>query len=253
MFPAILLTCAVPLVAAGEDTFEWQGSVGTGQTVEIKGVNGDVVAGPAPGGQVEVRAVKRGRRDDPADVRIEVVEHDDGVTLCAVYPDDRGKSNVCKPGGGGRLGANDNDVVVDFTVSVPAGVDLVGRTVNGGVEADSMDGNVDAATVNGNIDVSATGHVAATTVNGSIKASMGRTDWQGESEIRSVNGNITIELPDDASIDVSIKTLNGSIKSDFPIAIKGKFVGRRADGTIGSGGRGLEIESVNGSVKILMH
>ena len=38
--------------------FVWHGAVRTGQTVEIKGVNGDIIAERAAGGEIEVRAEK---------------------------------------------------------------------------------------------------------------------------------------------------------------------------------------------------
>src|SRR5215218_7493475 len=44
-----------------------------GRTLEIRGVNGAVSAEPAAGGEFEVVAVKRSRRSDPDEVRVEVV------------------------------------------------------------------------------------------------------------------------------------------------------------------------------------
>ena len=111
------------------DAFEWRGTVLQGSAIEIKGVNGEVTAEPSSGPEVEVTAVKTGRRSDPSGVRIEVVTHGDGVTVCAVYPDVDGRPNECRPGDGGRMSTRDNDVNVAFTVKVPAGVRFVGRTV----------------------------------------------------------------------------------------------------------------------------
>ncbi len=244
----LLVVLAMPVAAqAAEEEFAWSGSVAPGQTVVIKGVNGDITASPVAGSAVDVRAVKSSRKDDPGEVRIEVVEHTGGVTVCAVYP---GKNNVCRPGSDGSLGAKDNDVTVNFTIGVPAGVDFVGRTVNGSIEIKDLDAGAKAGTVNGNVDVSVSGVAQANTVNGSIRASMGRADWDGEVVFNTVNGSITIDLPSDASTDVSVKTLNGSISTDFPITVSGKFTGKSARGTIGSGGRELSIETVNGSVKL---
>jgi hypothetical protein len=67
-----------------------------------------------------VTATKRGRRSDPGSVRIEVVEHGEGVTICAVYPDVDGRRNECRAGDGGHMSTRDNDVNVHFTVRVPA-------------------------------------------------------------------------------------------------------------------------------------
>ena len=46
------------------------------------------------------------------------------MTICAAYPDVPGQpANGCLPGDEGSTHVEDNDVRVDFTVSVPAGVD----------------------------------------------------------------------------------------------------------------------------------
>lgn len=84
------------------ETFRWQGQIAPGQTVEVRGVNGPVRAEPSATGQVEVQAIKSGRFDDPRAVRIVVVPHPEGVTICSVYPDVDGQPNECRPGGGGR-------------------------------------------------------------------------------------------------------------------------------------------------------
>ena len=94
----------LPLAAAAaEQDFTWSGKVAAGQAIEIKGVNGDIEAQGVAGGDVEVTAVKKGRRSDPEDVKIEVVEHAGGVTICAVYPSGDGRPNECAPGKAGRM------------------------------------------------------------------------------------------------------------------------------------------------------
>jgi hypothetical protein len=90
--------------------WDWQGAVDRGDAIEIKGINGAINASGSSGSQVTVTAVKKGKKNDPADVRIEVVEHSGGVTICAVYPDAKGKKNECAPGDGGRLSSEDTSV-----------------------------------------------------------------------------------------------------------------------------------------------
>ena len=197
-----------------------------------------------------VTAVKKGKDDDPANVRIEVVEHAGGVTICAVYPDAGSKKNECAPGDGGRLSSRDNDVSVQFSVQVPAGVRFVGETVNGGIEAGNVQANVDASTVNGDITISSGGLAKASTVNGSIKASLGSASWDGALSFSTVNGGITVSLPDGANADVSASTVNGGMKTDFPLTVSGQFSMKNMKGTIGSGGRKLEMETVNGSIHL---
>lgn len=240
---------AVPALAA--DDFVWHGNVAAGRTLEIRGVNGGIEAS-AGSGEAEVRAVKSARRSDPDSVEIKVVEHADGVTVCAVYPTppDASRPNECAPGEGGRMSTRDNDVQVRFVVRVPAGVRFVARTVNGGIDAKGLSGDVDAKTVNGGIKLETTGRAEAQTVNGSIEASMGRADWSGTNEFKTVNGAIRLDLPADLSADVTAKTVNGGIETDFPLTVKGRFSRRSMQGTIGAGGRGLELETVNGGIHL---
>lgn len=252
-------TLALMAVAAGvvlptgavsaQGEFHWKGKIPAGQTIEIKGVNGDVTA-VAGAGDVEVTAVKTARRSDPAEVKIAVVPHSGGVTICAVYPSNGRDENSCEPADHGHMGSRDNDVRVDFTVRVPEGVRLVATTVNGSVEAANLASDVQATTVNGHIRVATSGYAEAETVNGSIVASLGRATWTEPLRFNTVNGGITIDLPANVSADVRARTVNGQIVTDFPLMVTGRLGPRSVNGTIGSGGRRLELTTVNGTIRL---
>jgi hypothetical protein len=230
--------------------FKWQGAVQAGQTVEIKGISGSIEATAAPGNEVQVLAVRRGR-SDPEKVKIEVVQHASGVTICAVYPTRAGdEPNVCKPGDEGHLAARNYNANVSFTVQVPAGVMFRARTTNGSVHATGLKGNIDAQTVNGSIRFSTEGYGQASTTNGTINGSMGRTDWTKTLEFATVNGSVNVQLPDNPQVDVDATTVNGRVSVDFPITSKSEATRRHIAGVIGSGGRGLKVSAVNGSVTI---
>jgi hypothetical protein len=243
-----------PATAAAQtdarEEFRWQGQIQPGQNVEIRGVNGGIDAEPSSSGQVEVNAVKTGHKSDPRDVRIVVVPHAGGVTVCALYPDVDGEPNECRPGGGGRNSSKDNDVKVQLTVRVPAGASFSGHTVNGPIVARDLDGRVSLHTVNGNIEINTASYASVKTVNGSITARLGRADWQDSLEMKTVNGSITLHLPGTVATNVNAKTVNGRILSDFPITIQ--EAGKRSlKGTIGGGGgRSLALETVNGSITL---
>jgi hypothetical protein len=246
-----MFALAAQATAQEPNAWRWHGALAAGRVIEIKGVNGSVEAEPASGGEVEVVAVKRARRSDPDSVRIEVVQHGDGVTICAVYPSVGGReSNTCEPGRGGHSNVRDNDVSVNFTVRVPAGVGFSGHTINGKVRAENLSADVEATTVNGSVNVSTTGLARAQTVNGSINVSMGRADWSDELEITTVNGGIDLSFPSTLSAVVEADTTNGEITSDFQLTVTGRYNRRHLSGTIGGGGRALRLETVNGSVQI---
>src|SRR4051812_19743616 len=73
--------------------FRFREALAAGKVLEIKGINGNVEATPSSSGEVEVVAVKSSRRGNAEDVRIEVVRHSEGVTICAVYPNSGGRAN----------------------------------------------------------------------------------------------------------------------------------------------------------------
>jgi len=254
----MFLACAGAALLAGSSLiraqadFQWRGRLASGQTIEIKGVNGSVRAVAANTNEVEVTAARSARRSDPASVRIEVVPHAGGVTICAVYPDVAGREpNRCEPGPGGHSNTRDNDVNVQFTVRVPTGVAFVGRTVNGGVEAVSLDSDAEGYTVNGSVKLSAAGLVHAGTVNGSITATAGRADWSDTAAFKTVNGDVTLTVPPTLNAELRAETVNGRIETEFPITVTGSISPRRLRGTVGSGGRELSLATVNGSIHLL--
>jgi hypothetical protein len=244
-------------VPAWADDFQWQGKVARGGAIEVKGVNGGIHASAASGDQVEVTAIKRARHGNPDEVEIKVVEHAGGVTICTLYP---GSSGECQPGQSGHrsghtpshesTGGHNNDTEVEFTVHVPAGVRFIGRTVNGGIDASALPSDAEAYTVNGGIKLEAAGHALGETVNGGIHASLGRADWTGALDFKTVNGGITLELPAQAGAELKAQTVNGEITSDFPLTLQGALSKRHVTATIGGGGRQLTLSTVNGGIHI---
>jgi DUF4097 and DUF4098 domain-containing protein YvlB len=230
-------------------TFEWKGDVAAGKTLEIRGINGPIEAKLVQGRTATVHATLTGHDSDPTDVRIEVVKHDGNVTLCAVYPNWRDRENTCEPGGG-HSSIHNNDVRVDFEVGVPAGVELAAVTVNGHVTAEGLEGPVRAKSVNGSVRVETTDWAEAGSVNGSLHVRMGKTSATDDLSFKTVNGTITVVLPSDAALDVDAATVSGSISTDFPLTLSGRFMNRRARGTIGGGGPEMHLKTVNGSIQL---
>jgi len=244
-----VLLAAVGLCAASDDTsFRWSGKLAPGRLIEIKGVNGSIRAEATTGSDVEVMAEKTSRRSDPAGVRIQIVDNGSGITVCAVYPSRHGRPNECRPGSGGHMHLNRNDVKVEFTVRVPNGVRFIGRTVNGGVQADHLGADVEAYTLNGKIVVSTAGAAVAETVNGSIHVIMGNAHWLGARRFSTVNGSIDLELPCNTTAELSASTVNGDITTDFPLATHRHVANHNSHGTLKTGSRELKINTVNGNI-----
>jgi Toastrack DUF4097 len=243
LIPALL---AAPLAlfgaASNTDTFHWTGHVAAGQFLEVRGINGSIHAEPAAGESIDVIASKSGRVFDPGEIEVKVVQHDGGITICAVYPS-ASEPSQCENGG-----VVNNDVSVDFTVRVPSNVKFVGRTVNGLVEAKSLQADAEAHTVNGDVVLSTAGTAQGDTVNGSIRASLGKIN--SALKFSTVNGGITVDVPSGAGARVHAQTVNGGIQTEFGLPVRGLFPAKHTDGAIGRGGPELRIATVNGSIRL---
>jgi hypothetical protein len=233
--------------APRHETWNWSGTLAAGRTLEINGVNGEIVAEPGTGDRVEVVADKSGRKHDPAEVKIEVKQDSDGITICAKYP---GGTSPCERSSWFGLRNPGSDVQVDFHVRVPAGVAFTANNVNGAVRVHGLTGKLSAHTVNGECEIETAGSGEASTVNGSVHATIGRADANDDLNFSTVNGSITLALPAAIDVDVSGSTVNGGIHSDFPATTSGSWGPRHVSATLGRGGAKLNASTVNGSIQL---
>ncbi|HET7226615.1 MAG TPA: hypothetical protein VFK69_12980 [Candidatus Eisenbacteria bacterium] len=254
-----VLTAPVAIAATSRETedtqrgadFDWSWRLKPGQTLTIKGINGGIHAVPASNSEAHLSAHKHARRSDPSQVRIEVNTDEDGVTVCAIYPNRHGEPNTCEPGEDSHQHVDNNDVVVDFDAQVPDGVTLRAITVNGVIETEKLDGPVVARTVNGHITVASRAWATATTVNGAVRAELGTSRWRDELAFTTVNGSVTVALPHEASCELDAGTVNGDVETDFPVSVSGRISHRSLHGTLGDGGGHLKANTVNGSIRLV--
>ncbi len=241
-----------PDVTAGPrtpgETWSYRAKIAPNQWVWIHNTNGSVTVEPGKGDSLEVTAMKSYRRSDPASVRLVAVPYDGGVAICAVWE----RSQRCGPGEHLKGGsAHRNDVAVTFTVHLPRRVRVGATTVNGGVRVRGASAPVVAATVSGDVDAeTADGPVSAVSVNGSVRARMRAFADTGDVSLFTVNGTATAELPARLDADVEATTVNGSINTDYPLTVTGKYMSHQLRGTVGNGGRRVHITTVNGSINV---
>lgn len=255
---ALAALTGLVLLAAGsaeaqtktDDSFHWTGVIAAGRTLRIQDVNGNIKATGTSSKEASVSAVRRSKKSDPASVEIRVQQDGDVTVICAVWPNQRDADGCNERSHNDNDHGSNNDVDVEFTVSVPAGVKFEGRTVNGSVAAGGLIADAEVASVNGNVSLATRGTGSAQTVNGDVRLTMGASSWTGELEAKTINGSVTVEMPTPANLDVRANTLNGDISSDFPMTIQGKMSPRSMRGTIGSGGPRLELSTVNGPIEI---
>jgi hypothetical protein len=258
VFASLILALAAPALVAQEAQsrdFRWEGAVASGKWVKVQNINGGIEVMPASGNRVEITAIKRNRRGDTDNVRIEVKRYgtnEENVFVCAIWGEATCDENgYDSPRRRHRDHDDDDETEVEFTVRVPRGVNVNVGTVNGSVDVRGATGEVNASSVNGGVEaISDGGPVTASTVNGSIRASM-RSLGTGELEFTTVNGSIIVELPEDLNADLRMTTVNGTLSSrDFPLTVSGRFSPQNLRATIGRGGTRLSFTTVNGNVEI---
>jgi hypothetical protein len=228
--PILLAICAGLFGATAPDTFHWSGRVAPGQLLEIRNVNGSIHAEPAKDETVDVLAYRTGANRG-ALAGIQVLElKGGGVSISAPPSDDAAIAQV------------------DFDVRVPRGVRFVARTVNGQVQARSLEADTEVHTVNGDVLLSTDHGAKGDTVNGTIDATVGRIDEA--TRFSTVNGAITLAMPSCVRAHVRATTRNGVIHSEFPLDVHGVSPGREARGHIGRGGAELTVDTVNGAIRL---
>jgi DUF4097 and DUF4098 domain-containing protein YvlB len=124
------------------------------------------------------------------------------------------------------------------------------NSVDGSIEVKESSGDVSAETVDGEITLLGieSSDVDASTVDGSIEYDGTITD-AGRYRFESHDGDVTVSIPEQANVTVSVATFSGDFDSAFPVTLKDKTK-HRFTFTLGTGSARLELESFDGSIKL---
>ena len=211
---------------APEDTDRLSRRVRAGKDarISISNVSGDIIVSASSGDEVSIDAVKRGSRSDFDRVRIVIDDRPGRVDIRTDY------------GPGWR---NDNNVSVDYNVTVPADAALDVHSVSGRVRVDGVRGSIRLGTVSGNVITANTPKIEnLRTVSGEIQ--LGGISQDGTLSVASVSGNIVlngvktraldlntvsgeIRLRDAAVEGLTAKSLSGSIEYTGTLARTGRY------------------------------
>lgn len=125
----------------------------------------------------------------------------------------------------------------------------------------SADSEVELSEVTGAIIVSLQGSsIELSDVSGSINTKIVQGDTKatisgklsGPQVLKSVNGDIELQLAADANADIKAETIEGDIDVDdgLNLKVETRRVGKGVAGRVGSGGVPIKIETVNGDIRI---
>jgi len=211
-------TFTLPAAPAGGGETGSAGATGR-RAVEVDNFTGAVRVRSHPGGEVTLSVhqtwaassaekLEQGRRE----VRLDVAETPGRLRLFVDGPF-RSRDGGTHFHGWERLGY---EATFDFDLEVPADVDLVARTVNGGeVRVSGVGGRFDVSNVNGPVTLERMGGAGnARSVNGPVVASFSRNPAAG-CTFDTINGRIEVSFLDGLAADLRFKTLNGKVYTDY--------------------------------------
>jgi hypothetical protein len=233
----VLAVAAVP--------FAYDGSLRAGQKLTIRDINGTVRV--RTGDRLSIRANKHADRDDPNEVAIHVENRSDGIVVCVRYPPDA--SRGCDENRSWSSRDSHNDTAVDFDITVPHGIALDAKSVNGSVDAIN-DGPTEAASVNGSVRVEGRDVRKAVSVNGSVEVHV-LDRVRGTLSAKTVNGSIDVSLPPGSGVNFEARTLTGGISADGITVNRPRYgPGASASGTLGDGALRIDAKTINGSITL---
>jgi DUF4097 and DUF4098 domain-containing protein YvlB len=159
---------------------------------------------------------------------------------------------------------------IDVTVSVPVHSSLKLRAVNDGdIVVTGVDGELDVDDINGSVTLNnIAGSAVAHALNGHLYATFTKVDAQKAMAFSSLNGDVDVTFPADLKANVSIRSDQGDVFSDFDIQLKaassqpvvedgrghgGKYrvkIDKTIHGTINGGGPEIQFRNFQGKIYI---
>ncbi len=143
-------------------------------------------------------------------------------------------------------------VRVNFVILVPRKLNAEVENVNGRIDIKDLAGELDVKCTNGRVTLeNVTGDISAKTVNGRLRVKISDARALDDLTLKTINGSVTVWLPNDIGGKVDLGTLNGSITTDFPLELRGKIAKHEMRGRIGKGHSRIRINTLNGSIRLL--
>lgn len=143
---------------------------------------------------------------------------------------------------------------VIFVVMVPRKIDLDIETTNGPIGVEGVNGAVQVEAVNGPITLQGvSGDVRARLQNGPLTIALTGDHWEGAGlDASTVNGPLSLRVPQNYNAKLETGTRNGPFHTDIPITVQGSIgrVGQSISTTLGRGGATLRATTTNGPLTI---
>jgi DUF4097 and DUF4098 domain-containing protein YvlB len=231
-----------------KETAEWRKTyeLQPGGRVQISNVNGKIDVQPSSGNTVEIVAEKSARAasTEAAKQALERIEIQESASPAGIRVETKLQRNP-----GGFFGRAEQ--MVHYVVRVPAGAEVRFSTTNGGIDLTGLKGRINAETTNGGIKArEVSGSIDASSTNGGVDVELAEVADAGV-KLGCTNGGIVLRLPSDSKATISARVVNGGIDaSGLQFETTGTSSRRHLEGRLNGGGPRIDIEGVNGGIRI---
>lgn len=142
---------------------------------------------------------------------------------------------------------------VTYEIFVPHRTGLALKSHNGGIAIADVTGEVNFDAQNGGVALKRLGgNVTGTTTNGGLSIELMGDRWDGQQlNVKTTNGGVSMQVPDNYSARLETATVNGRINVDFPVTVQGRInLNRELAVNLGSGGALIRAVTTNGGVSV---
>ncbi len=182
----------------------------------------------APGGLISVTSL-RGNVSIYAPAR---GQSPAAFTVDATGPDTR--SDVIVRRSGNRITIATRGLGTDLLIRGPKGTVINVRAVSGNINAADFDGVVNANTGRGDIKMLLPQYGNANAGTGNVSVIFASTSWPGALHFTSQHGDVELYVNQTGAAHVVLRTVNGTIFTDFPLKGTAHGSSEMIDGTINS-------------------
>jgi DUF4097 and DUF4098 domain-containing protein YvlB len=210
-----------------------------GGTLRLKNFSGEIRITGTTEGQVVIAAVRRATRERLDAIKLDIQASGSEITIDANRREGWWKNQ------------NNNVVDTGFDIKVPADTRLDVDAFSSEVRVAGVHGRQKIHTFSGEIEVrGATGPLDLETFSGGVELALTDAGASSDLNVKTFSGDITAEMPENASGMLRFNSFSGGLKSDLPMTLESG--GRRniRARLNNGGGSDIHFKTFSGDVRI---
>jgi hypothetical protein len=247
------------LAAAAVSAEEWKRdfTVGAHPQLRVQTNDAGIEVRGGLGNTISVRVVAEGRHIGPGEISVNAQQGGDSISIQVKIPERHIHFNFSA-----------SSVRIEISVPQVTALDLSSSdgsvhvsgvkgearlgTADGSIRIDNFEGILHARTSDGSIEVSGRFDLLdLSTSDGHIVADVWRgSHMNGDWNLRTSDGSITLRLPNDLPAFLDAWTSDGHIDLQLPVEVSGRVEKNRVRGKIHGGGPTLQVHTSDGSITL---